>query len=101
MKEFFEPWTEKERKEYLETNPVLVLFNVNLNKKEAKIEILGKLTEHQKNILLEAITTMFGGIKLTSKVCKKINEYANKWYNKFILKKKARVINSGKKRSGS
>lgn len=99
MKEFFEPWTDQEKKDYLSANNVLVLFNVDLKRKEAKIEILGKLTEHQKNVLLEAITNVFGGIKLTSKVCNKINEYADKWYNKFILKKKARVINSGKKGS--
>ena len=92
-KKFYHTWTDEEIKEYTDQFNVLVLFVVQLGSNEAKICIYGNLDDSQKDKLMENIVTMFGGTQLSDPLCGKINEYAEKWYNKFILKKKARVIN--------
>jgi len=97
MKEFYDSWSQHEIDEYLKFSSVLVLFDTNVAR-EAKINIYGKLTSTQRQILLEGITSLFGGAPLSSNVCNKINEYCEKWYNKHIAKKKARVINVGRKK---
>jgi len=98
MKEFYQAWTNEEINEYIEQFNVLILFVVSLGSKEAQLEIHGDLNETQREQLLVLITTMFGGATLSSALCGKINEFAEKWYNKFVLKKKARVINCKKEK---
>ena len=98
MKEFdHDIWTEKEIEEHLSAFNVLVLFKKHNHSKTAEILIYGKMTSIQKLTLLERITNVFGGANITHNVCNKINEFSEKWYNKHILKRRARVINKGKK----
>lgn len=97
MKEFYDKWSDQEIEEYLEASNVLVLFETNHSTKTAELKIHGKMTDHQRMAMLENILNVFGGAKLAASVCAKINEYAEKWYNKNVLKRKARVININKK----
>jgi len=96
VKEFYKTWTEQEIDEYVDQFGVLVLFIVHTNTKEAELVVHGRLNEAYKDKLKEKITMMFGGTTLSDPVCNKINEFAEKWYNKFVIKRKARVINCKK-----
>ena len=99
IKKFNEPWTNEEIKKYIDTFNVLVLFEVYSAIKEAQIIIHGKnLIDKQKKQLKEFITMLFGGEFITDKLCIRINRFAEKWYNKIILKKHARVINFKKRK---
>ena len=98
MKEFYQAWTQDEIDEHIEQFNVLVLFVVQLGTKEAQLEIHGNLNDTQRESLMLLITNNFGGHTLSSALCAKINEFAEKWYNKYVLKKKARVINFKKER---
>lgn len=97
-KEFYQHWTEQEINEYTDQFSILVLFVVDDVRKEAQIVVHGNLTNEQKDQLTIIITTLFGGTTISRSLCDKINEFAEKWYNKFILKKKARVINFRKEK---
>jgi len=92
-KEFYEVWEEPEIKEWIEQYNVLVLFSANLATREADINIHGNLKKSEKLALAAEIAKHFGGTTMTKQVCNKINEFAEKWYNKVISKTKARVIN--------
>lgn len=98
IKKFDEKWDTEEINEYIGIFNILVLFEILPVIREANMLIYGKnLTDTQKLQLKEFITSMFGGQTLTDDLCIKINEFAVKWYNKVILCKRARVLNSGKK----
>lgn len=93
LKEYYQEWTEQEIDEYVDQFSVLVLFVIRAQLKEAEIVVHGKLTDEQAEQLLLIIATLFGGRSMSKELCGKINEFSEKWYNKFILKRKARVIN--------
>jgi hypothetical protein len=97
MKLFHESWTDEEIKRHVADFNVLVLFDIKNTNHEAQIVIHGNLNRSQKHVLLENIVKLFGGSPLTNVLCNKINEYAEKWYNKEVLKRKARVINIKRK----
>ncbi len=97
QKEFYQEWTEQEIEEYIDQFSVLVLFEIHAASKEAEIVVHGKLTEDQKHQLLIVIVALFGGTNMSVELCSRINEFAEKWYTKIVLKKKARVINFSKK----
>lgn len=92
-------WTEQEISDYLSVVGVLVLFEieVNLFNREAKIIIKGDFSSWDKSSLKDDITKYFGGKDISDELCIRINEYAEKWYNKKIARRKARVINKVKK----
>lgn len=94
-KEFYESWSKAEIKEWVEENGILVLFEPDLQTREARISIHGNLKASQSNALAEEISRHFGGNNMTRAICNKINEFADKWYSKVVLKRKARVINIG------
>ncbi len=96
-KEFYEYWNGQEIDEYIRQFSVLVLFQAIQGQKEARLVIYGKFEDEKKDQLKKQISTLFGGFNLSSQLCNKINEYAEKWYNKFVLKKQARVINFGRR----
>ena len=99
MKEFDDKWEKNEIDEWLDIYSVLVLFETQWVVRDAKVVIHAKMDATNKMRLAEAIARHFGGTGLTRPVCHKVNEFAQKWYNKHILKKKARVLNSkGKKK---
>lgn len=93
MKQFYESWSEEEIKDWVGQYNVLVLFTANRATREADIHIHGNLKKSQKMALATEIARHFGGVTMTKQVCNKINEFAEKWYSKIILKRKARVIN--------
>lgn len=97
MRPFHEPWTDEEIKRHVADYNVLVLFDIKNVVREAEIVIHGNMNKTQKHVLLENIIKLFGGAPLTNALCNKINEYAEKWYNKEVLKRKARVINIKRK----
>lgn len=97
MKNFAEQWTKKEIDEWLDIYNVLVLFKPHWSTKTAEITIYGKMDTALKIKLVEDIAKTFGGAHMTKKVCNKVNEFAEKWYNKYVLKRRARVINTRKK----
>lgn len=99
MKKFHELWTTSEINSYTECFGVLVLFDMNVlyTNNEAKIIIHGELTDDQRYALLEGITNSFGGQLLTDDVCDDINKFAEKWYNRYVLNRRARVINIKRK----
>lgn len=98
-KEFYETWTKEEIDEYVDSFGVLVLFKIKPLLKEAELLVYGNITDEQAKKLENHIGTIFGGTSLTKPMCNKINEFAEKWYRKVILNKRARVINfkKGKK----
>jgi hypothetical protein len=100
VREFYEDWQDEEIEEWVEQYGVLVLFKTQVATREALLIIHGNVTESQKLSLLTEITMHFGGTSMTRSVCDKINEFAEKWYSKSVLKKKARVININTKRRG-
>ena len=97
MKLFHEPWTIEEIKKHVSDFNVLILFDITSVNMIAQIIIHGNINKSQKHTLLENIVNLFGGTPLTNPLCNKINEYAEKWYNKEVLKRKARVINIKRK----
>jgi len=97
IKKFYEHWSGEEINSYIDEFNILVLFQTQSSSIEARIVIYGKLSDTQKEQLLERITTLFGGMNLSDSLCNKINEYAEKWYNKFVLKRQARVLNFGRR----
>lgn len=97
FKEFYEEWDEHEINEYLDQFGILVLFKIHLTSKEAEVVIHGNITDTQADQLKGFITMLFGGSSLSRPLCSKINEFAEKWHNKIVLKKKARVVNFKKK----
>ncbi len=99
MKNFYEEWDDDEIKNYISRNPVLVLFKIHLGINEAELIIHGKLNEKQKMLLKICIVGEFGGKKMSDDTCVRINEYADLWYNDYILApKKIRVLNFSKGR---
>ena len=99
MKRFDEEWTNEEINGHLFKNNVLVLFVLDKYTNLAQIIVygVGLLTEH-KDDLKYRISSKFGDRLLTDEVCSDINEFAEKWYNKNILNKKARTLNKGVRR---
>ena len=94
IKKFDERWSVDEINEYVKSFNILILFEIFNVIKEAKIIIHGKdMNDKQKQKLKELIIVLFGGQVITDSLCIKINDFGVKWYNKFILKKLARVIN--------
>lgn len=93
FKEFYETWTDKEILDYIGQFGILVLFRIHNTTKEAEVVIHGRITETQSDQLKGFISLLFGGSSLSSLLCVKINEFAEKWYNKYVLNRKARVIN--------
>jgi hypothetical protein len=92
-KEFYQHWSDQEIKDYVKCFNVLVLFVIHASLGEAEIIVHGNITDEQKRQLTIVITTLFGGSNMDKSLCNKVNEFAEKWYSKIILKKKARVIN--------
>lgn len=98
MKRFDVKWSKEEIDEWVDIYNVLVLFEEWVGR-EAKVVIHGKIDATNQMKLAEAIVRYFGGTHMTPSVCRKVNEFSQKWYNKNILNKKARVLNSkGKKK---
>lgn len=94
MKKIYENWTNKEIEDYLIEHNILVLFDfVGIT----DIYCKDKLSDLQKNDLIDKISQNFGGHALTDQVCSKIIEFVSKWYNKNIKLSTARVINGRKK----
>jgi hypothetical protein len=94
MKEFHEKWEEEDIDEYVKAYGVLVLFEQEAFGNDAKIVIYGSyILELHKRELELLIIEKFAGQHLTEAMCWKINDFAEKWYNKEILFKKARVVN--------
>ena len=93
MKEFFEAWTHEEIDEYLQDFNVLILFKADIYATNVKIDVYGNLTDDQRDKLKHSIMNTFGGALLNESLCNKINEFAQKWYNKNVLNKRSRVIN--------
>ncbi len=97
MKPYNEEWTEEEINSYIDKNNVLVLFHVDVPTNTACMIVYGtSINSYQKDDLKYQISKKFGGKTLTNTMCENINEFAEKWYNKYILNKKARTINKTK-----
>lgn len=92
FKAFDEAWTSEEIGEYLDLYGILVLFHIDPFL-TANVTVYGhNLDAYQKEIH-ELINNYFAGATINKSLGKKINEFAIKWYNKHVLKKKARVVN--------
>jgi hypothetical protein len=92
-------WTKLQIDEHLKMFGVLVLFALESTffGPEIKLVVYGdKISEFDKMVIKEEISDYYGGDPITTKVCVLINELALRWYNKNILKKKARVVNKKK-----
>ena len=99
MKKFYEEWSDDEIDDFLTRTPVLVLFKIHLGINEAELIIHGKLSERQKILLKLCIIGEFGGKNMSEDMSIRINEYAEIWYNDYILApKKVRVLNFNKGR---
>jgi hypothetical protein len=98
VKKFYEDWDDDEINDFLSRTPVLVLFKIHLGVNEAELLVHGKLNEKQKMLLKICIIAEFGGKNMSEDMCIKINEYAEMWYNDYILApKKVRVLNFSKR----
>lgn len=97
-KEFYEEWSENEINEYMDQFGILVLFKINISNKIAQVVVHGNITDEQVNEIKEYIALVFGGTILDKMLCGKINEFAEKWYNKYVLNKKAHIINYKRKK---
>lgn len=97
IKEFYEVWTEQEINDYLSQFGILVLFKIHLVTKEAEVVVHGNITDEQVDQLKGFIALLFGGVLLSKPICGKINEFAEKWHNKYVLNKKAHIINYKRK----
>jgi hypothetical protein len=98
VKKFYEKWDDDEINDFLVDTPVLVLFKIHLGINEAELVIHGDLDEENKMLLKIHITEEFGGQNMSEEMCVKINEYAEMWYNDYILAPKIRVLNFNKGR---
>lgn len=94
IKSFRDTWTKDEIAEYVRDYNILVLFEEDWPSREAIIVIHSKISAAKKDGLREKIIAIFGGRALTDQICDKVNEYAVKWFNKVILQRKSRVVNS-------
>jgi len=98
VKNFYEEWDDDEINDYTSQNPVLVLFKIHLGINEAELVIHGNLNDKQKMLLKICIVGEFGGKKMSDDMSVRINEYAEMWYNDYILAaKKVRVLNFSKR----
>lgn len=97
MKNFYEKWNDEEISEYIDQFNVLILFEIHRIFNEVEVIVYGDFSNARKELLLLGVTSRFGGKKINSKICAEINEFAEKWYNKYVSKKTARVINFKKK----
>lgn len=93
MRNFYEEWSNNEINDYIDQNPVLVLFKIHLGINEAELIIHGKLNEEQKMLLKTRIAKKFGGKMISEDMCIRINEYAEMWYNDISAPQKIRVLN--------
>jgi len=98
VKKFYEEWDDDDIDDFLTETPVLVLFKIHLGINEAELVIHGNLSENQKMLLKLCIIAEFGGKNMSEDMSIKINEYAEMWYNDYILAKKVRVLNFNKGR---
>ena len=98
MKTFEEKWSDKEIIKYIDQFNVLILFKAHKIFNEVEMLVYGDFSDSKKELLLLSISMKFGGKKMTTKICVEINEFAEKWYNKFVSKKISRVINFKKKK---
>ena len=99
MKKFYEKWDSEEIDDHLRVCPILILFKIHVNLGEAEIVVHGNLSQKQEILLKVCIVGEFGGDKMSEKLCITINEYAEKWYNRFVKPQKIRVLNFAKKGS--
>ena len=97
-KSFLEKWTQKEIDEYVDAHGILVLFSVDKATMLAYPAVYGLDTNEDREKIIVLVMSLFASTNLNQTVCIKINELAKKWYNKNILKKKARVINFKKEK---
>ena len=97
MKEFYDEWTQAEIDDYLRTCSIIVLFRVHTSSKSAELLIYGRMNEAQKFALKTAIVSMFGGNPLSKGAVDRINEFAEKWYDRNVKTIRTRVINIKKK----
>lgn len=98
MKPFYDTWTQDEIDEYVRAFNIVVLFDIrNTTSKIAGLKVYGNVTLTQRDALLDKISHTFSGVYLSDAVCNKINEFAEKWYNKEVLRRRARVINIKRK----
>jgi hypothetical protein len=91
-------WSEQEINEYVDLVGVLVLFEIEISlfSREAKIIVHGKMNTWDRESLRDDIIKKYGGKDITDEIGIRVNEYAEKWYNKKILKRKARVLNKSR-----
>lgn len=96
MNKFFNTnWSAQDISDYLSAVGILILFEIEINffNKEAKVIVHGDFSLWDKDLVRDEIMKKFGGKDITDEVCILINEYAEKWYNKKIKRRKARVVN--------
>lgn len=99
MKKFYEPWTQEEIDEYLARDKkVLVLFEIHLSTKEARVMVHGNLKDSQKALLKVCIANEFGGKSMSEDLVGQINDYAENWYYRYIERAPIRLINLGKRK---
>lgn len=93
-------WTPDDINKYTKQFKVLILFKSHplSVSREAELIIYGDFSKKKKELLLMGIISKYGGQNLTSSVCIEINDFAERWHNRYILEKRARVINFKKKR---
>ena len=92
-KEFYDSWTTEEVDDYLKEFNILILFKVHLLYNEAEVLIHADIADDKKDLLRGKISMLFGGDTLSRDLCLRVNEYAERWYSRNILNKKAMVIN--------
>lgn len=91
IKSFYGKWTDREIEEYLSAFNILILFETIISGQV--IRIYADMSDTKKEKLENHITDTFGIPPFSGATCDKINEFAVKWYNKFVLGKTYRVIN--------
>lgn len=89
---FDETWAPEEIEEYLDQHGILVLFHIDLFFR-TNVTVYGRNLDAYQKEIHELINNYFAGASINKSLGKKINEFAIKWYNKHVLKKKARVVN--------
>ncbi len=92
-----EDWKDDAINRYVKQFKVLVLFRVHSVSKEVELIIHGDFSIKKKKLLLIDIIRKYGGKNLSPNICVEINDFAEKWYNKYVSEKRARVINFKKK----
>jgi len=96
MKNFYEKWSEDEIREYVGKYHILILFAIYVATREAKLKIYGNINDKQKGLLKTCILGKFGGKDVTEDLTIRINEYAEEWYENYIVSRKIRVLNFGR-----